>query len=99
MAEKKAKKTDFEKKMWEAKDSLKETAGKVWERSKEVAWEIWGRWQKSDTAEKVCKIAWIVCIILWLLFRSIRALIIPLILIVVGLLLVTGFFNSGSSKK
>jgi len=94
MPEKKEKTTDFEKKMWEAKDSLKETAGKVWEKSKEVAGEIWGRWEKSDTAEKVCKIAWIVCIILWLLFRSIRALILPLILIVLGILLVTGFFNS-----
>ena len=94
MPEKKEKTTDFEKKMWEAKNSLKETAGKVWEKSKEVAGEIWGRWEKSDTAEKVCKIAWIVCIILWLLFRSIRALILPLILIVLGILLVTGFFNS-----
>ena len=97
MPEKKEKKTDFEKKMWEAKDSLKETAWKVWEKSKEMAGEIWGRWKKSDTAEKICKIAWIVLIILWLLFRSIRALIIPLILIVVWILLVTGFFNS--SKK
>lgn len=99
MPEKKEKKTDFEKKMWDAKDSLMETAGKVGEKSKEVAWEIWWRWQNSDTAEKVCKIAWIVLIVLWLLFRSIRALILPLILIVLGILLVTGFFNSKSSKK
>lgn len=97
MSEKKEKTTDFEKKMGEAKDSLKETAWKVWEKSKEFAWEIWGRWQKSDTSEKVCKILWIVLIILWLLFKSIRALILPLILIVLGVLLVTGFFNS--SKK
>jgi hypothetical protein len=34
---------------------------------------------------------------LWLLFRSIRALILPLILIVLWILLITGFFNS--SKK
>ncbi len=97
MPEKKEKKTDFEKKMWEAKDSLVDTAGKVWEKSKEVAGEIWWRWKKSDTAEKICKILWIVLIILWLFFKSIRALIIPLILIVVWILLVTGFFNS--SKK
>ena len=44
MPEKKEKKTNdqssFEKKFWEAKDSLKETAWKVWEKGKEVAEEI-----------------------------------------------------------
>lgn len=95
MPEKKEKKTDFEKKMWEAKDSLKETAGKVWEKSKEVAGEIWGRWKKSDTTEKVCTCIWILLILIWLFaFDSVRKLIIPLIMIILWVLLVTGFFNS-----
>lgn len=97
MPEKKEKKTDFEKKMWEAKDSLMETAWKVGEKGKEVAWELWWRWEKSNTEEKVCKIVWVILIILWFLFKSIRALLLPLLLIVIGILLVTGFFNS--SKK
>ena len=97
MPEKKEKKTDFEKKMWEAKDSLMESAWKVWEKGKEVAWEIGGRWKRSDTTEKVCKIAWIILIILWFLDKDLREILLPLILIVVGILLVTGFFNS--SKK
>ena len=94
MPEKKVKKTDFEKKVWEAKNSLKETAEKVWEESKKVAWKIWWRRKKTDTEEKVCKIAWIILIILWFLSKSIRALLLPLLLIVIGILLVTGFFNS-----
>ena len=101
MPEKNEKKTNdqysFEKKFWEAKDSLKETAWKVWEKSKEVANEIGGRWKRADTEEKVCKIAWIVLIILWFLFKSVWALLLPLLLIVIGILLVTGFFNT--SKK
>ena len=98
MPEKKEKKTDFEKKMWEAKDSLKETAGKVWERSKEMAGEIWGRWKKSDTAEKICTCLWILLILIWLFaFDSVRKLIVPLIMIILWVLLVTGFFNQ--SKK
>ena len=97
MPEKKEKKTDFEKKMWEAKTSVMETAWKVWEESKKVAGEVTSRWKKSSTEEKVCKISWVILIILWLFFKSIRALIIPLILIIVWVLLVTGFFNS--SKK
>ena len=98
MPEKKEKKTDFEKKVWEAKDSLMDTAWKVWERSKEVAWEIWGRWKRSDTAEKICTCLWILLILIWLFaFDSVRKLIIPLVMIILWVLLVTGFFNQ--SKK
>ena len=92
MPEKKEKKTDFEKKMWEAKDSLKETAGKVWEKSKEVAWEIWGRWKKSDTTEKLCKIWWIVLLIAGIFW--LRRAVLWIFCIVFWILLVTGFFNS-----
>ena len=92
MPEKKEKKTDFEKKMWEAKDSLKETAGKVWEKSKEVAGEIWGRWKKSDTTEKVCKIWWIVLLIAWIF--GLGRDVLWICCIVFWVLLVTWFFNS-----
>ena len=92
MPEKKAKKTDFEMKMGEAKDSLKETAGKVWEESKKVAWKVENRWKKSDTNEKLCKIWWVVLLIAWI-FGLWRA-VLWICCIVFWILLVTGFFNS-----
>jgi len=93
-----AEKATFEKKMWDAKVSVVETAEKVWEKSREVAWEIGGRWVKADTAEKVCTCLGIVLILVGLFaFESVRKLIIPLILIIIWVLLVTWFFSA--SKK
>lgn len=56
MPEKKEKKTDFEKKMWEAKNSVVKTAWKVWEESKKVVWEIWGRWKNLIQQKRFAKL-------------------------------------------
>lgn len=102
MPEKKEKKTNdqssFEKKFWEAKESMRETAWKVSEEGKKVAGKIWNRWNRSTTEEKVCMILWILLLVIWVFgFESVRSLIFPLILIILWILLVTGFFNT--SKK
>ncbi len=100
MPEKKVKKTEnkqstFEKKMWEAKESMMETAGKVGQEGKKVAGKITNWWEKSSTEEKICMILWIVLLIIWVFgFESVRALIIPLIFIILWLLLIMGFFNT-----
>ena len=95
MPEKKEKKTDFEKKFWDAKTSVMETAGKVWEESKKVAGKVWGRWKKSSVEEKICMCLWILLILIWLFaFDSVRKLIIPLIMIILGVLLVTWAFST-----
>ena len=96
MPEKKTTKpsTNFEKKVDNAKKVTVETAEKVWAESKKVAWKISNRWTKSSTEDKICTCLWIVLIICWLLFHSIRALILPLIFIILWVLLVTGFFNN-----
>lgn len=99
MPEKKVVKTDFEKKMWEARDSVVETAWKVWEESKKVAWKVWTRWKKSTNEEKICMCLWVLLILIWLFaFDSVRKLIIPLIMVILWVLLVTGFFNKSSKK-
>ena len=102
MPENKEKKTNdqssFEKKFWEAKESMRETAWKVSEEGKKVAGKIWNRWNRSTTEEKVCMILWILLLVIWVFgFESVRSLIFPLILIILWILLVTGFFNT--SKK
>ena len=99
MPEKNEKKTNeqssFEKKFWEAKESMRETAGKVWAEWKRVAGKIGNRWDRSSTEEKVCMILWIILLVIWVFgFESVRSLIIPLILIILGILLVTGFFST-----
>ena len=99
MPEKNVKKTNdqssFEKKLGEAKESMRETAGKVWAEWKRVAGKIGNRWDRSSTEEKVCMILWIILLVVWVFgFESVRSLIFPLILIIIGLLLVTGFFST-----
>ena len=92
MAEKREKvqKDTFEKKVEEAKDSVSDVAGKVWEKSKKLISKISERRDKSSTWEKVCMISWIVLLLIGLII--LWDIVAGLIFILLGLALVSGFF-------
>lgn len=92
MVEKKWKeqKDTFEKKVEEAKDSVSDVAGKVWEKSKKLVSKISGRWDKSSTWEKVCMISWIVLLLIGLII--LWDIVAWLIFILLWLALVSWFF-------
>lgn len=92
MVEKKWKeeKDTFEKKMEEAKDSVSDVAGKVWEKSKKLISKISERWDKSSTWEKICMISWIVLLLIGLII--LWDIVAWLIFILLWLALVSWFF-------
>lgn len=80
----------FEKKIGEAKDSVSDVAGKVWEKSKKLIGTVSRRWDKSSTWEKVCMIGGIVLLLIWLII--LWDIVAGLIFILLWLALVSGFF-------
>lgn len=86
-----AAKTDFEKKVNEAKKATVETAEKVGEESKKVAWKIWYRRENSTTEDKICRILWLILLIIGLIV--LWDIVFGLILILLWVALVTGFFT------
>jgi len=85
----------FEKKVEQAKESMSDVAGKVWEQSKKFAWRITNRWWTASTEEKICMILWIICLLIWLC--GLGEYILWILFVILWLLLVMGFFNK--SKK
>lgn len=79
-----------EKKIDEVKKQFKEEAKFVKEEGKVIASGIWTWWEKSSTEEKIYTILGIIALI-WGLY-VLKNMIWGLLLIIVGLLFVTGYF-------
>lgn len=86
-----AAKTDFEKKVDDAKKATVETAKEVWEKSKKVAGKIGSRWEKATTEDKICRILGLILLIIGLIV--LWNIVAGLILILLWVALVTGFFT------
>ena len=84
-------KSEFEKKIDNAKNATVETAKEVWEKSKKVFGKIINRWEKSTTEDKICRILGLILLIIGICWFWIY--IIHMILIVLWAALVSGFFT------
>ncbi len=85
-----AKKSDFEKKFDDVKKNTKTTAKKVETESKKIMTWVGSWWTKASDEEKIYMVLWIILLLIGL--YVLRTIVGGLLLIIVGILFVTGFF-------
>lgn len=91
-----AKKSDLEKKFDDVKHTTEKTAKKVEVESKKIASWVGSWWSNANDEERVYMVLWIVLLIIGL--YVLRHIIGWLILIIVWMLFVTGFFAKKTKK-
>ena len=90
------KKTDFEKKIDEVKKTTTETAKKVEVESKKIFSEAWNWWHRATEEQRIYMVLWVILLIIWL--YVLRSIVWGLLLIILWILFVTGFFVSKKNK-
>ncbi len=90
------KKTDFEKKIDEVKKTTSQTAKKVEVESKKIFSEAWNWWNRATEEERIYMVLWVILLIIWL--YVLRSIVGGLLLIILWMLFVTGFFASKKNK-
>ncbi|HRX64173.1 MAG TPA: hypothetical protein P5060_03665 [Candidatus Absconditabacterales bacterium] len=85
-----AKKSDFEKKFDDVKKNTKTTAKKVETESKKIMTGVGSWWTKASDEEKIYMVLGIILLLIGL--YVLRTIVGGLLLIIVGILFVTGFF-------
>ncbi len=91
-----AKKTDFEKKIDEVKKTTTQTAKKVEVESKKIVSKAWNWWNRATDEEKIYMVLWVIFLIIWL--YVLRSIVGGLLLIILWILFVTGFFVNKKIK-
>lgn len=72
-------------------DKISQEVSKAAENMKETASDLWGWWKKSSIEEKISTILGIILLVLGL--YGLFDIVLPVILVTVGILLVTGYFD------
>lgn len=85
------KKANFDKKFQNVKKTVQTEAKFVEKEWKEIATWVGRRWKVSSSEEKIYTIVWIILLLLWL--YVLRNMLGGMILLVIWILFVTGFFH------